>query len=111
MGRLTFLYSGGTFNPQQQFPVRWPDHPVVGLAWLDQLQRDEALAGETAADISATLRRATAGPARCARRCGASPRRFARRVRAQSPWSQLFTSWFRIAFCRSGGKASGSIAA
>ncbi|PWE16903.1 DUF305 domain-containing protein [Marinicauda salina] len=49
---------GGTFNPQQQFPVSWPDHPVVGLAYLDQLQRDEALTGETAADISATLRRA-----------------------------------------------------
>ena len=29
----------GVFNPQQQFPVTWPDHPVVGLALLDQLAR------------------------------------------------------------------------
>ena len=31
------------FNPQQQFPVSWPDHPVVGLAYLDQLMRSEAV--------------------------------------------------------------------
>ena len=30
----------GVFNPQQQFPVRWPDHPVVAMALLDQLARD-----------------------------------------------------------------------
>ena len=29
----------GVFNPQQQFPVSWPDHPVVALALLDQLAR------------------------------------------------------------------------
>ena len=39
---------GDIFNPQQQFPVSWPDHPVVGLAYLDQLMRDEAIAGEPA---------------------------------------------------------------
>jgi uncharacterized protein (DUF305 family) len=30
----------GVFNPQQQFPVSWPDHPVVALALLDQLARE-----------------------------------------------------------------------
>ncbi|HVM36871.1 MAG TPA: DUF305 domain-containing protein, partial [Sphingomicrobium sp.] len=30
---------GDRFNPQQQFPVRWPDHPMVALAYLDQLER------------------------------------------------------------------------
>ena len=30
---------GGRFNPQQQLPVTWPAHPVVALAYLDQLQR------------------------------------------------------------------------
>jgi uncharacterized protein (DUF305 family) len=33
---------GKTFNPQQQFPVSWPDHPVVALAYLDQLSRSGA---------------------------------------------------------------------
>lgn len=34
---------GGAFNPQQQFPVRWPAEPVVARAYLDQLQRAGAL--------------------------------------------------------------------
>ena len=29
----------GVFNPQQQFPVTWPNHPVVAMALLDQLAR------------------------------------------------------------------------
>ena len=33
---------GNTFNPQQQFPVTWPDHPLVALAYLDQLERSGA---------------------------------------------------------------------
>jgi uncharacterized protein (DUF305 family) len=39
---------GETFNPQQQFPVSWPDHPVVALAYLDQLQRGDAIDATTA---------------------------------------------------------------
>ena len=39
---------GQVFNPQQQFPVTWPAQPVVARAYLDQLERinalDEALA-------------------------------------------------------------------
>ncbi len=34
---------GGTVNPQQQFPVTWPAHPVVAKAYLDQLARDNAM--------------------------------------------------------------------
>ena len=30
---------GGIFNPQQQFPVTWPTHPSVALAYVDQLER------------------------------------------------------------------------
>jgi uncharacterized protein (DUF305 family) len=46
---------GGIFNPQQQFPVRWPDEPVVARAYLDQLERDAALPASMLADLSATL--------------------------------------------------------
>ncbi|MFK7829593.1 MAG: DUF305 domain-containing protein [Congregibacter sp.] len=34
---------GGVFNPQQQFPVSWPAEPVVARAYIDQLNRHEAL--------------------------------------------------------------------
>jgi uncharacterized protein (DUF305 family) len=49
---------GQTFNPQQQFPVSWPDHPVVGLAYLDQLMRDEALPQDQADALYDALGRA-----------------------------------------------------
>jgi hypothetical protein len=41
---------GDTFNPQQQFQVTWPLSPVVGLAYIDQLERD---GGMGQADIDA----------------------------------------------------------
>jgi hypothetical protein len=31
---------GSVFNPQQQFPVSWPQHPQIALAYVDQLIRD-----------------------------------------------------------------------
>ena len=34
---------GGLFNPQQQYPVRWPAEPVVARAYMDQLRREGAL--------------------------------------------------------------------
>ena len=34
---------GEAFNPQQQVRVTWPDHPVVALAYLDQIERAGAL--------------------------------------------------------------------
>ena len=46
---------GGTFNPQQQNPVTWPDHPVVALAYLDQLNRDGALEADLAASLAEAL--------------------------------------------------------
>ncbi len=49
---------GDFFNPQQQFPVSWPEHPVVGLAYLDQLVRAEAISAEDAAALSEALGRA-----------------------------------------------------
>jgi hypothetical protein len=57
---------GDRFNPQQQFPVRWPAHPVVALAYLDQLQRGAALPTATLASLRQPLEEAKA------RRAGAS---------------------------------------
>lgn len=34
---------GSVFNPQQQLPVSWPAEPVVARAYIDQLQRCDAL--------------------------------------------------------------------
>jgi hypothetical protein len=34
---------GDVFNPQQQFPVRWPAEPVVAQAYLDQMRRGGVL--------------------------------------------------------------------
>jgi hypothetical protein len=50
--------SGGVFNPQQQFRLGWPAEPVVARAYLDQLGRTEALAGQLATDLSEALDRA-----------------------------------------------------
>jgi hypothetical protein len=46
---------GPTFNPQQQFPVKWPDHPVVALAYVDQLERSGSLAPATVAGLRSAL--------------------------------------------------------
>jgi hypothetical protein len=51
---------GPRFNPQQQFPVTWPAEPVVARAYLDQLQRSDALPASTAAELTAALDRAAA---------------------------------------------------
>ena len=53
---------GGRFNPQQQLPVSWPAHPVVALAYLDQLQRQGV--GGAAASGAPPGARAGAGDAR-----------------------------------------------
>jgi hypothetical protein len=49
---------GGVFNPQQQLPVTWPDLPVVAMAYVDQLERDEALPRSLLNDLGRALRRA-----------------------------------------------------
>jgi uncharacterized protein (DUF305 family) len=43
------------FNPQQQTPVSWPDHPVVALAYVDQLERSQSLAPARIAELRAAL--------------------------------------------------------
>lgn len=49
---------GAVFNPQQQFPVTWPDHPVVALAYLDQLNRDGVLPAGLSGSLADVLARA-----------------------------------------------------
>jgi uncharacterized protein (DUF305 family) len=49
---------GRRFNPQQQYPVSWPAEPVVARAYLDQLERSDALPASTIADVSEALGRA-----------------------------------------------------
>jgi hypothetical protein len=56
----TLANQGGTFNPQQQFPVSWPDHPVVALAYLDQLQRSGAVVPAQVAGLRQALTSARA---------------------------------------------------
>lgn len=51
---------GGAFNPQQQFRVDWPAEPVVARAYLDQLERSEALPKPVTADLTAVLDRSAA---------------------------------------------------
>ena len=42
------LVAPDTFNPQRQQRVEWPAHPVVARAYLDQLDRTDAIAPERA---------------------------------------------------------------
>ncbi|MGB2427649.1 MAG: DUF305 domain-containing protein, partial [Alteromonas sp.] len=49
---------GDVFNPQQQFPMTWPDVPVVALAYLDQLERYGAIANGQRDKIDALLAQA-----------------------------------------------------
>ena len=46
---------GSSFNPQQQFRVTWPAEPVVTRAYIDQLERSEALSKSFAADLNQAL--------------------------------------------------------
>jgi hypothetical protein len=46
---------GDRFNPQQQFPVTWPDHPLVAQAYVDQLQRSQSLAPAAVAELTSAL--------------------------------------------------------
>jgi hypothetical protein len=51
---------GERFNPQQQFRVTWPAEPVVARAYLDQLERSNALSKSVVAGLTAALDRAAA---------------------------------------------------
>ncbi|HSR52298.1 MAG TPA: DUF305 domain-containing protein [Acidobacteriota bacterium] len=46
---------GRIFNPQQQFQVTWPDDPVVARAYIDQLNRSDALSESLMADLGGAL--------------------------------------------------------
>ena len=48
---------GSVFNPQTQFSVTWPAEPVVAGAYLDQLERDNALSPAFVTDLAAALHR------------------------------------------------------
>ena len=50
---------GRTVNPQQQYPVTWPAHPVVARAYMDQLARTNALPEATKSRLSGVLDAAT----------------------------------------------------
>lgn len=50
---------GREFNPQQQFPVQWPDVPVVAMAYVDQLKREDAIEKRMIVDLERALERAT----------------------------------------------------
>ena len=52
---------GERFNPQQQFAVTWPADPVVARAYMDQLERDDALSESLAAELAAALEQAESG--------------------------------------------------
>ena len=54
----TIADQGRRFNPQQQFPVTWPDHPVVALAYIDQLQRSRSLSRGAATGLTQALAQA-----------------------------------------------------
>jgi len=46
---------GETVNPQQQYPVTWPAHPVVARAYLDQFARDGGMDPAAMAQVSSAL--------------------------------------------------------
>ncbi|MEO1582363.1 MAG: DUF305 domain-containing protein [Pseudomonadota bacterium] len=48
---------GAIFNPQQQLPVTWPAEPVVARAYIDQLQRADALPAALAQRLELQLAR------------------------------------------------------
>ena len=50
-----------TFNPQRQRRVEWPAHPVVARAYLDQLDREDAIAPERARAVIDLLDRLEVG--------------------------------------------------
>ncbi len=52
--------TGQAFNPQQQYPVRWPAEPVVARAYMDQLRRAGQLDPAVDARLGAALASAQA---------------------------------------------------
>ncbi len=53
-------YSDGPFNPQNQYPMRWPAVPVVARAYVDQLVRANAIDAATRGSLETALTQADA---------------------------------------------------
>ena len=51
----SLAHQGNVFNPQQQLKYDWPADPVVARAYLDQLERGDALSASLAADLDSAL--------------------------------------------------------
>ncbi len=51
---------GELFNPQQQFRVTWPAEPVVARAYVDQLERSNAVSESFVTELTALLDRSGA---------------------------------------------------
>jgi hypothetical protein len=51
----TLADQGQRFNPQQQFRVSWPAEPVVARAYIDQLNRSDALDRAVVAELDKAL--------------------------------------------------------
>ena len=51
---------GSLFNPQQQFRVTWPAEPVVARAYIDQLERSQALSAAAVTSLNQALQRSAA---------------------------------------------------
>ena len=70
---------GETFNPQQQFRVHWPAEPVVARAYIDQLDRDNALDKSQSAELNALL-----ADSEAALQKGGKDRKLASRLRSMA---------------------------
>jgi hypothetical protein len=68
---------GQLFNPQQQFRVTWPAEPVVALAYIDQLNRDDALASTVLNKLSNAL-----GSAKSSLESGKKNKKLAKQLKA-----------------------------
>ena len=77
---------GKVFNPQQQFPVTWPDKPVVALAYLDQLNRDGGLSAGQQSEIRGMMETAQShlDKGETDRKFSRSLSNYARKLKAQA---------------------------
>ena len=66
---------GRVFNPQQQFKVTWPAETVVARAYLDQLQRADAISASEAGKLTALLDQVDQ------RKVGSADRKLARQLK------------------------------
>lgn len=55
----TIANQGQVFNPQQQVRITWPAEPVIAHAYIDQLQRDNALPTSLVTELNTVLESTT----------------------------------------------------